>query len=84
MTVIELEDLTIDEMRQLRKIRLPTDMNKIINSNTYYRIIRKNFKHHPQKRSLEKLRVGLGVSEEIFDRQLENQWNSLRKVDLSE
>lgn len=83
MTTLQLEDLTIDEMRQLRKIRLPTDMNKIINSNTYYRIISKNFKHHPQERSLEKLRAGLGVSEEVFKKQLENQWNVLKKVDSS-
>ena len=66
--VIKLEDLTIDQMRKFQWIKMNWDennINDIINKNTYYRIIKNDFKYWAHPESLEKLRKALKVSKEV-------------------
>jgi len=70
---IKIETLTFDKLRQLRWISLPKGMNKIINVNTYYRVINNKNKNKPQKRTILKICWALWISEKTFDILLKNQ-----------
>lgn len=70
---IKTKSLTLDQFRKLRWFKLPDDIKRIININTYYRILKWTNKNWPQDRSLEKLRKWLGIDKTLFDCLLKNQ-----------
>lgn len=73
MTKIDVNKLTLDQYRKLIWVKLPDDVEKIINVNTYYRIIKWTNKNWAQDRSLEKLRKWLDLDKKTFDILLKNQ-----------
>lgn len=73
---IDLKDLTIEQMRQLKQIRLPQGLKGIITTNTYYKILRRK-NYMPQQRTLRKLAKAFDISIETLLCQLENQQKQL-------
>lgn len=76
MNNIDVRKLTLDQYRKLKNIKLPQGIEKIITINTYYRIIKNTNKNWPHDQSIQKLRKGLWLDQELFDILLKNQIES--------
>lgn len=76
----DLGNYTLDEVRKLKGIKLPNQMNTIINTNTYYRIRNNTFNCGPHNQSIVKLRTSLWLDEKTFEKVLQNQWNKNKLI----
>lgn len=71
---IDIKNMTLDQFRRYKQIILPDWVDAIINVNTYYRILRNDFKFWPHNSTIKKLAEWLSITENQLITLIENQY----------